>query len=53
MENVKYFTPNDETHPQFGNALRTAEKRGVKILAYDCRVTPESMEINKEVKIKL
>lgn len=53
MENVKYFAPNDETHPQFGDALRTAEKRGVKILAYDCRVTPESMEINKEVRIKL
>ncbi|MCH5192886.1 MAG: DNA/RNA nuclease SfsA [Oscillospiraceae bacterium] len=53
MDKVKYFTPNDETHPGFGEALRAAEKRGVKLLAYDCAVTPDSMVLDKPVKIVL
>ncbi len=38
MENVDYFTPNRDTHPEFAEALKTAEKSGVHILAYDCIV---------------
>ena len=53
MENVRYFTPNDVTHPQFGETLRKAAESGVKLLAYDCKVTPVSMEISKGVEIKL
>ena len=53
MDKVRYFTPNDETHPEFGEALREAEKRGVKLLAYDCAVTPDSMVLDKPVEIKL
>ncbi len=53
MSGVKYFTPNDETHPQFGETLRLAAERGVHILAYDCEVTPESMEINAPVEVRL
>lgn len=53
MGDVKYFTPNDVTHPQFGEALRKAAAQGVKVLAYDCIVTPETMEINKKVEIRL
>lgn len=53
MEKVKYFTPNDATHPEFGTALRTASEQGVRILAYDCIVTPDSMVLNKPVKINL
>ena len=53
MENVRYFTPNYDTHPQFGETLKRAAESGVKILAYDCKVTPGSMEINKGVEIKL
>ncbi len=53
MEDVRYFTPNDGTHPEFGQALRQAAERGVKLLAYDCNVTPGSMEIRNEVEIRL
>ena len=53
MDKVKYFTPNDGTHPEFGQALREAEKRGVRLLAYDCAVTPDSMVIGKPVEIAL
>ena len=53
MKDIKYFTPNYETHPEFGEALKAAEKRGVKILCYDCIVTPDSMTLDKPVDIKL
>lgn len=53
MEDVRYFTPNDITHPEFGQSLRQAAERGVKLLAYDCNVTPCSMEIRNEVEIRL
>ena len=51
MEGVKYFTPNYATHQAFGEALAQAEKAGVKLLAYDCKVTEKSMTLNKPVKI--
>lgn len=53
MDKVKYFTPNYGTHPAFGEALKKASKEGVRLLAYDCTVTPDSMTINKPVRIKL
>lgn len=53
MKGVRYFTPNDKTHPQFGEALRYAEKRGVNILAVDCEVTENSMEISEKVEVRL
>lgn len=53
MEKVKYLHPNDATDPAFGQALREAAAAGVKILAMDCRVTPDSMTINNPVEIRL
>lgn len=53
MEGVKYLHPNDATDKPFGDALRSAEKAGVEILAYDCKITADSMEINEKVEVKL
>lgn len=53
MKGIKHFEPNDKTHSAFGDALRNAENKGVRILAYDCIVTPDSIEIDKEVKVLL
>ena len=53
MKGINHFEPNDTTHKAFGDALRQAEKSGVKILAYDCIVTPNSIDIDKEFKVKL
>lgn len=53
MENVKDFSPNDKTHPAFGEALRKAASAGVRIVAYSCRVTPDSMVIDKPVSVIL
>ena len=53
MEDVKYLHPNDRTDPAFAEALRTAAAEGVQVLAVECRVTPQSMEITEFVPVKL
>lgn len=53
MERVKYFTPNRNTHPEFAQALCMAAESGVEILAYDCKVTPDSMTVNLPVPVIL
>lgn len=53
MAGAKSIRPNDATDPAFGAALREAHAAGVKILAYDCRVTPETMELAEKVPVCL
>ena len=53
MADVKYLRPHDETDPAFGNALREAANSGVTVLAMDCAVTQDSMEIRLPVLVKL
>lgn len=53
MKDVKYFTPNIKTHKEFADALIEAEKAGVKIVAADCFVSPDTMEIRDRVRIVL
>ena len=53
MEGVKYLHPNDHTDPAFAAALREAAAAGVQVLAVECAVTPDSMEITKGVPVKL
>ena len=53
MADVKYIHPNDVTDPNFGAALREAAANGVQILAMDCAVTEDTMEIRLPVLVKL
>ncbi|MBQ7283827.1 MAG: DNA/RNA nuclease SfsA [Oscillospiraceae bacterium] len=53
MDNVKYFTPNRQTHPVFADALKTAAENGVGVYALDCKVTENSIEADKFVEVKL
>ena len=53
MDNVKYFTPNIKMHKEFGQALKNAQSKGVNILAYDCDVTLNSLDIKNKVDIVL
>ena len=53
MADVKYLHPNDVTDPAFGAALREAAAAGVQILAVDCAVTVDTMEIRLPVLVKL
>lgn len=53
MSDVKDFSPNDDTHPAFGEALRAAAAAGVNVAAYACRVTPDSLAIDEAVAVVL
>ncbi len=53
MENVKYLHPNDATDPAFGAALREAADAGVEILAMDCYITKDIMNIQNPVTVQL
>ncbi len=53
MKDVKYFTPNFENDRAFSEGLNEAAEAGVKILAYDCFVSPAEMKIEDKVKVIL
>lgn len=53
MKDVRYFTPNTDTHPAFAEALSRAAAAGVKILAYDCMVEPDKIAIADPVDVVL
>ncbi len=53
MKGALSFSPNEKTHAEFGAALREAANSGVKILAYDCEVAPDKVEICSPVPIVL
>ena len=53
MSDVKYLHPNDATDPNFGAALREAAANGVQVIAMDCAVTEDSMELRLPVLVKL
>lgn len=53
MSEVQSLHPNDATDPAFGKALREAADAGVKVLAVDCMVTENTMELCREVPVIL
>ena len=53
MSDVKYLHPNDITDPVFAAALREAAENGVTILAMDCAVTPDTMQLRLPVLVNL
>ncbi|MEG0830523.1 MAG: DNA/RNA nuclease SfsA [Anaerovoracaceae bacterium] len=53
MKGVRLFKPNDDTHKDFGDGVRKAQKAGVNILSYDCIVGMDTLEIDSSVAIDL
>ena len=53
MADVVYLHPNDATDPNFGKALREAANAGVQVLAVDCLVTENTMQIRQFVEVQL
>lgn len=53
LKDVYVVRPNDKTHRAFGDALREAEKNGVKVIAYDCVVTKDSLVIDESVLVEV
>ena len=53
MEEVSHMSPNDVTHPEFGQALREARAAGVNVRAFACKVEPDSLTIHREIPVIL
>ena len=53
FRNAVSVSPNNDTHPAFGAALREAAACGVNVCAYDCLVTPDSLSIRRKVPVIL
>lgn len=53
MEDVLYFTPNIDMHKEFGDVLKEADEKGVKVLAYDSKVEIDNIVLNNPVKVIL
>ena len=53
MAGMRDFAPNDATHPAFGAALRRAAGAGVRVLAMECAVTPETLTVTAPVPVLL
>ncbi len=53
MKGCKFFTPNRETHADFADALKEAKASGVKIIAVECEVTPDTLLAKDEIEVKL
>ena len=53
MKGITCFMPNVQTHPQFGETLRKAEKEGVQLMARDCIVSGDGLLLDAPVPIRL
>lgn len=53
MEGMKEFRPNAATDPDFAAALAEANRAGVRILALECKTTPDTMQIQGQIPVIL
>ena len=53
MEGVKSFRPNEERHMAFAEALRMADKNGVKVHAYGCKVKKDVLALDCPIPVCL
>lgn len=53
MKGIKHFEPNYRTQPEFGETLKKAKNAGVHLLAFECDVTEDTIEICGEVPVCL
>lgn len=53
MKGPERFMPNREAQPEFADALQRANEAGVHILAYDCSVSADEIELCEPVEVEL
>ena len=53
MPGVVKVLPNDQTQPEFGEALREAVDAGVKVLYLPCIVKPDEMVVDRKKAAEL
>lgn len=51
MDGVTEVRPNTATHPEFSAALEEAQEAGVEVLFLPCHVDPDSLTVQKMIRI--
>ena len=51
MEGCNSFKIASDIDPIYKKAFNNAKKSGVKILCYDCKISPEEVKINKQIDL--
>ncbi len=51
MKGIEHFEPNYKMHKAFADTLKAAQQSGVNVIAYDCIVSPESIELDNQIPI--
>ena len=51
MKHISHVEPNWKTHPEFGYALQKAVSAGVHLLAYDCLMTEDSIQVDQPLPV--
>ncbi|MDO5715938.1 MAG: DNA/RNA nuclease SfsA [Tissierellia bacterium] len=49
MNRGKFFVPNHKMQKDFGQELKRAEEKGVKILCYTCLVSPDGIQLKNQI----
>lgn len=52
-EDADRLSPWSAVDPDFARALRAAHRRGVRLLAYTCRVTPRECTLTRRIPVEL
>ena len=50
-ENCYWFKIADKIDIKYNKAFIEAKKKGVKILSYNCKLSPQEIKVNEPVKI--
>ena len=53
MKGINFVEPNWDTQPAFGEALKKARRAGVRLLAYNCLVREDGLEMHAPVPVFL
>lgn len=53
MKGISHFQPNTEMHKEFTETLKKAKKRGVNIIAVDCNVEENGINIRDFVEVQI
>lgn len=53
MGNTRVFSPHWNKDKAFSETLAEVQQNGVQILAYDCTVLPDTLEIRKQIPVQL
>ena len=52
-EDGNVFSTADHIDPKYGELLREAVSKGVKVLAYQCELSPEGVNVARSIEVKL